>query len=68
MPVVSLVSFAEGGQGKIVMGSYEHTKVAMKSFKHYEDKSDEMLNLREVVMLEKIRHPNIINIMAVVFL
>ena len=65
-----LVPFAEGGQGKIFIGSWAKTKVAIKSFNDSNDSDDlhlddEMLNIREIVMLERIRHPNRITFMAV---
>ena len=56
---------AEGGQRKIFIGSWLKSKVAIKSFKSSEN---EMLNIREIIMLQKGRYPNVINIMGVVCL
>ena len=56
--------FTEGGQGKITKGFWGATKVAVKSFLQIDDEDEGMI-LREIAMLEKIRHPNIINIMGV---
>lgn len=54
----------QGGQGTVCLGKWKKTKVAIKRIRM---KSDNLLLKREILMMERVRHENFINIMAVAF-
>ena len=56
------VQLGKGAQGVVTKGKYLGSNVAIKSM--LKRKNDKMI-LREIKLLDKVRHPNIISIMAV---
>lgn len=54
----------EGGQGQVRLGKWKKTEVAIKKILL---KSDDLLVKREILMMDRIRHENFTNIMAISF-
>lgn len=54
----------KGGQGTLCLARWKETQVAVKRIRV---KTDNLLLNREILMMERVRHANFINIMAVAF-
>lgn len=71
VPIIEKVStlkfinkLGEGGQGQVFKGTWNYDDVAIKTFK-IDSSNCEKFILREIVFLAKVKHPNIIQLMAV---